>query len=81
MTWKQAKRQSTREGNGRYAKLNPCECCGRSAGADYCSDDRCNTTGHGLILCAKCCGNLSTMDDAQFFMALGVDPKQTSGNG
>lgn len=27
---------------GRYTRHNPCELCGKSAGANYYSDERCN---------------------------------------
>jgi hypothetical protein len=53
-TWKQAERQRTRVA-GRYSKLNPCELCGKSAGADYFSAADVDANGGvGLILCAKC---------------------------
>ncbi len=36
----QADRQKARKSGGRYAKLNPCNVCGKSAGADFCSYER-----------------------------------------
>jgi hypothetical protein len=79
MSWKQSERQKTREKSGQYAKMNPCECCGKSAGADYYSDDRCNRLGgHGLVLCWTCCERLSGItEDAQYLAALGVDKQRT----
>lgn len=74
MTWQQSERQASRDGGGRYNKLNPCECCGRGAGANYYSDERCNATGYGLVLCKRCCAKLAKLDDAGFLMQLGVDP-------
>lgn len=68
-TWKQHERQARahRETSGRYAKVNPCNVCQRSAGADYESDDRCNDHGgFGLVLCRRCVKKTSTLTDAQF---------------
>jgi hypothetical protein len=82
-TWKQNERQRTRKA-GRYSKMNPCELCGKSAGADYFSDDRCNTTsvdrigaagvpygagGPGLVLCGKCASRLAGLDDVAYLAA------------
>ena len=63
---RQVKRQQTRSRGGRYAKMNRCELCKRPAGdahAEYYSDDRCNTLGHGLCLCAKCCALVNKLPD------------------
>lgn len=49
-SWKRQDRRKT----GQFDKLNPCEKCGKSAGEDYYSDDRCNRTGVGVVLCRKC---------------------------
>jgi hypothetical protein len=68
-SWKQRERQDRahRERSGRYAKLNPCNACGRSAGADYESNDRCNEhDGFGLVLCARCGPKLAALSDAEF---------------
>lgn len=67
-SWKQAVRQNTRS-SGRYSKLNPCECCGKSAGANYYSDDRCNRLLVGLVLCGTCCEKLASLDDTQYLAA------------
>lgn len=40
--------------SGRYAKINPCERCGRSAGVDYFSLSNCNETGRDVCLCKRC---------------------------
>jgi hypothetical protein len=61
-TWKQAERQKGRVSDGRYAKVNPCYACEKSAGVDYCSHpltDRDGSDGENwndtaLVLCGKC---------------------------
>ena len=53
MTEKQIERQRHRSG-GRYATVNPCEVCHKSAGVDYYSLPNCNETGEGLVLCRSC---------------------------
>ncbi len=43
---------------GRYAKHNPCELCGKSAGYNYFSHswlDEKPFNGIGIVLCEKCC--------------------------
>jgi hypothetical protein len=40
--------------NGKYAKTNPCELCGKSAGIDFCSLECLNATGLGQYICEKC---------------------------
>lgn len=69
MSWQQKERQSTRaKKTGRYTKLNPCEGCGKSAGANYYSDDRCNSrtwAGRGLVLCSRCGAKLENMGDVE----------------
>jgi predicted SprT family Zn-dependent metalloprotease len=64
----QHERQITRsDASGRYTKLNPCEGCGKSAGANYYSDERCNTNrGKGLVLCSKCAASLAKLSDAEY---------------
>jgi hypothetical protein len=81
-TAKQTERQSTDHRTaGRYAKVNPCYVCGKSAGVDYYSD-RADTTGEngedfgdlGLCLCEKCANKSAAMSDADAykFLANGV---------
>jgi hypothetical protein len=41
--------------NGKYAKINPCERCGKSVGVDYWSAMNCNKTGRDVCLCESCC--------------------------
>lgn len=69
-TWKQRERQETREGGGRYSRLNPCEMCGKSAGADHYSDERCNRLTKGLVLCAKCIDKAATETTDAGYLAL-----------
>lgn len=61
----QITRQKTRSA-GKYASLNPCEACGKSAGADYYSDDRSASYGKGLVLCARCAAKLAELSDAEY---------------
>ena len=66
-TQAQVTRQETRSSaSGMYTKLNPCEGCGKSAGADYYSDERCNTLINGLVLCSKCATKLAKLSDAEY---------------
>jgi hypothetical protein len=57
-TKKQRARQDIEFRNkGRYALVNPCYACGKSAGVDYLSHAMSDTNGWGdaaLVLCAKC---------------------------
>ena len=76
-TEKQKERQKYRE-NGRYAKVNPCYVCGKSAGVDYCSHpDTDGAIGDELLcLCEKCgkkFGNLPGKEAVR--LAFGVDEK------
>lgn len=63
MTPAQQERQTHRD-NGKYAKVNPCYVCGKSAGVDYYSHQ--DTDGpindELLVLCKKCCNKLSKYD-------------------
>lgn len=67
MTLNQKERQNHRENNGRYAKVNPCYRCGKSAGVDYYADRR--TDGligdEALVLCAECFTVLDKMMDEE----------------
>ena len=64
--------------NGRYAKVNPCNLCGKSAGQDYNSDRRTDTTDSegvdwgdiALVLCAKCARKLDGMPDGEAYALL-----------
>jgi hypothetical protein len=54
-TPRQNERQRTRV-NGRYARMEHCEDCGRVIrGGAYFSAPDCNETGRGVVLCAACC--------------------------
>jgi hypothetical protein len=64
-TWKQIERQRNQyRDNGKYAKMNPCYVCGKSAGADYWS----HPDSDGLIndellcLCKNCYDKLCKVD-------------------
>ena len=59
MTPKQVQRQKTEHrDNGKYAKVNPCYVCGKSAGIDYESHpDTDNTIDDELLCLCKRCGN------------------------
>ena len=64
--------------NGRYAKVNPCMLCGKSAGQDYYSDRRTDTVDSAgnnwgdiaLVLCAKCSRKLDAMSDVEAYALL-----------
>ena len=53
---------------GRYAKVNPCYRCGRSAGEDYQSDRRTDdlVNDEAICLCRPCFVLLDGMSDEQF---------------
>ena len=65
LTEKQKERQKDQYRNrGKYAKVNPCYVCGKSAGVDYLShpDTDGEINDDLLVLCKKCydkCGHLS----------------------
>lgn len=76
MTDKQADRQLHRtRRTGKYAKVNPCELCGKSTDHDnYYTIDWCNEApfnGRGLVLHAKCCAKLEAMGKDAAAKALG----------
>ncbi len=48
---------------GRFSVTNPCEMCGKSAGVEYCSDERTNVLGCGLVLCKSCAVKAAGMTD------------------
>jgi len=73
MTRNQALRQSSDyRDKGRYAKVNPCYRCGKSAGVDYLSDRRTDMTDScgnkwddiALCICQRCAVYLDKLDDA-----------------
>lgn len=43
-----------RTGDGKYALVNPCEVCGKSAGVSYYSHPLTDEWGFALILCKRC---------------------------
>jgi hypothetical protein len=72
LTWQQVERQRTRERNGRYAALNPCELCGKACGAEYFSDPRVNDRlkGYGLFLHEKCAARIASLSEELAIAAL-----------
>lgn len=73
--WHEQKRN-----RGKFGKGYRCELCDKPAGkgageAGYYSDDRCNTLGPGLVLCAKCCDKVSKLDDAEYMKAFEEKPR------
>lgn len=80
---KQIERQQHRE-QGRYAKVNPCYCCGRSAGVDYLSHpmtDRTDSDGvdwgdTALCLCERCAKATEHMTRVAEFLAYAATTKR-----
>lgn len=67
MTPAQARRQGSRDDQtGRYAEHHSCELCGRPAGEHYFSDNRCNSTGQGVVLDVRCATILALLPDAAY---------------
>lgn len=84
MTERQTERQrEEHRSRGRYAKVNPCYVCGKSAGVSYYSDGRTDQVeGFGdiaLVLCLKCCRKGEAMNDtdALAFYRAGVRNRPT----
>lgn len=79
----QRERQQTKHrDNGRYAKVNPCYICGKSAGIDYLSDHRSDSTDsegnewndEALCLCGTCGPALAKLPDGQAYrIAIGEE--------
>ena len=67
MTEAQTERQRPEHrAKGRYAKVNPCNVCGKSSGVDYVSDRRTDTGDFGdlaLCLCDRCATKGDKMND------------------
>jgi hypothetical protein len=62
----QLDRQGSRDSrSGRYTHHHVCEICESNA-RDFCTDDRCNTLGPGLVLCEKCSAKISEVPDDQY---------------
>lgn len=57
-TERQVERQHFPRNNGKYGKVNPCYCCGKSAGVSYYSDGRVDVVDGfsrvALVLCRRC---------------------------
>jgi len=82
-TISQINRQKHRAPDGKYAKVNPCYICSKSAGEDYFSDPRTDTKDSegnewgdvALCLCCRCCGKLAKLPDGQAYrVACGTEP-------
>jgi hypothetical protein len=88
MSRRQESRQKHREQSGKYAKVNPCYHCGKSAGDDYCSDRRTDNefNDEGLCLCRACCDFLDGLADEEALWRLklanyGTNPQQRTAIG
>lgn len=71
MTDRQAARQADEyRTKGRYAKVNPCYGCGKSAGISYYSHPLTDVTWGdcALVLCGKCCDATEHMQTEEEFM-------------
>lgn len=72
-SWKQKERQSDRHReNGKYAKVNPCQGCGKSAGVDYYSHPLTDTgewNDAAICLCKKCADATYDFTDFKQFYA------------
>lgn len=66
MTPAQQRRQKHRD-SGKYAKVNPCYRCGKSAGDNYWSDRRTDSllNDEAICLCTPCRDLLDKMTDEQ----------------
>jgi hypothetical protein len=67
LTPRQIERQKVRE-NGKYSKYGTCELCGKKIRPrEHSSDERCNVTGGGILLCGKkCCIKADKMNNKEF---------------
>lgn len=68
-TPKQKERQLHRN-QGKYAQVNPCYCCGKSAGVDYFSHPLTDTgdwNDIGLVLCKRCADKTCDITDLEEF--------------
>ena len=58
---------------GKYAKVNPCQICGKSAGINYFSHPLTDTGDwhdHGICLCKKCADATNHITDVNEFNRL-----------
>lgn len=59
------------DGKGRYAKVNPCYACGRSAGINYFSHPLTDTVPWydlALVLCKRCANLTDHMTEVEDFL-------------
>jgi hypothetical protein len=77
MTPKQEQRQGHRENSGKYAKVNPCNVCARSAGLDYFSHGATDDTigDELLVLCGTCAAKCATMSGPEAVAWASTQPK------
>lgn len=70
-SWKQKARQlGEYRSKGRYALVNPCYCCGKSAGVDYFSHpltDSGDWSDIALCLCKRCADATQKMTEVREF--------------
>lgn len=85
-TLPQKQRQKYRDG-GKYAKVNPCYCCDKSAGEHYFShpltDDQSPVTGAewddlAICLCEKCYNSTLDMTEPEEFIAFSEKKQKTT---
>jgi hypothetical protein len=79
LTSRQIERQKVRE-KGKYSKYGTCEICGKKIRpGEYSSDERCNATGYGLLLCGRKCGiKADKMNNREFVEILCKDASPES---
>jgi hypothetical protein len=79
-TFEQMDRQSARGSNGRYAKHNSCECCGKPVrGTHYTISfvDDADWPGIGIRLHSRCCSRLEKMGKEAAMAALRAAKEST----
>jgi hypothetical protein len=70
-------RQHHRDREGKYAKVFPCDLCGKSAGQGYYSWEHCNEQGYGVQLCGKCAPKLEGLPEAEALALLKAAEKHS----
>lgn len=81
-------RQNYRAPAGQYARVNPCDCCGKSAGTDPYGDRRTDTTDscgnvwddRAIMLCKRCYTRLDKMGDADAWAYLDAQQAARTAN-
>jgi len=70
-TAQRARQDTEHRTNGKYAKVNPCYACGRSAGVNYFSHPLTDTGDWGdtaLVLCARCSDLTQELTNVEDFL-------------